>query len=213
MNKNIRDFLNSDMTESEFYNLSKEDLINLKEYLLQMKSKDKEFMDLVKEPVNSMKEKISWIDDIAFDASQNKTTGDYSFTTIWIFPKEGEHLIVESDRESGFYKDIADKIPTMYLLNKNIRTRVKRQDALDFLQEELYLIDHFGRGFYDGLLYPKKSVSGNFEIGYTPKLGMYVWNDSELVTDYLEKKIKRYDKPHIKDNEKEKVLTKIQIKK
>ena len=50
MKQIIRDFLNSDMTESEFYNLSKDNLINLKDYLLQLKSKDEQFIYLIKNP-------------------------------------------------------------------------------------------------------------------------------------------------------------------
>ena len=34
MEEKVRDFLNSDLCEADYFNLSKEDLINLKEYLI-----------------------------------------------------------------------------------------------------------------------------------------------------------------------------------
>ena len=39
------------MIESDFYNLPKEDLITLKEYLLKFRTKDKELLDLIKDQV------------------------------------------------------------------------------------------------------------------------------------------------------------------
>ena len=72
---------------------------------------------------------------------------------------------------------------------------------------------YIGRAFYDGLLYRKKSVSGDFDVLYTPNIGMSVWSDHELLADYLVRKMKAYNKPYLKEDEKDKVLTRIQIKK
>ena len=212
MKEITRSFLNSDMVESDFYNLPKKDLINLRDYILQLQEKDKEFMDLVREPVSSMKTKCSWIDDVAFDGRQIESTGEYYSSSIWLFPTEGHNLITKLDRDDKIYKDIADKIPTIYRLNKTIRTQIKRQGELKNIQDELHDIDQIGREFYDGLLYRKKSISGDFDMLYTPNIGMYVFNDDELVADYLVRKMRSYDKPYLKGTNKRKILTRIQVK-
>ena len=213
MKKNIRDFLNSDMIESDFYNLPKEDLICLRDYLLQFKAKDVEFMNLIKEPLSLMKEKCSWIDDVAFSALQIESTGKYFNSSVWLFPTKGNNLIVSTDKENDVFKDITEKIYGIYLLNNNIRMQVKRQKELKMIQEELHEIDKIGRTYYDGLLYSQKSVSGYFDVSYTPNIGMHVWSDDELLAEYLVRKMKVYDRPYLKEEDKDKVLSRIQIKK
>ena len=212
MKQIIRDFLNSDMTESEFYNLSQDNLINLKDYLLQLKSKDEQFIYLIKNPYNSMKEKCNWIDNIAFSAIQIKSTGDYYQSSIWLLPTKGNNIITKINKERKVYKDIADKIPKIYLVNKNIKTQIERQEDLKNIQEELHEIDQIGRKYYDGLLYPQKSISENFKMYYTPNIGMSLYSDNQLLANYYIRQMKEYDKPYLNNEEKNKILTRIQIK-
>ena len=82
MNKVLCDFINSDLTESEYFGLTKDKLITLKDYLLSMREKDKEFKELIKEPLDSMKDKCGWISSVGYNLLQQKTTGEYISSTI-----------------------------------------------------------------------------------------------------------------------------------
>lgn len=212
MEKNICDFLNSSLTESEYYNSSMEDLISLKDYLLKLKAKDKEFLDLIKEPVTSMKEKCSWIGDVAFDALQKESTGKYLLSSIWLIPADGEHLIAHLGEGMDGYKDLAVKIPRIYMMGRRIKTHIRRQDDLKYVQDELHEIDKVGRSFYDGILHPQKSISENFNILYTPNVGMSVWTNDELVANYFVRQMELSDKPYLSEENKDQVLTRIQVK-
>ena len=180
--------------------------------MLRLREKDKEFLELVSEPVNSMKEKCNWIDDIAFNALQREETGKFVQSSVWLFPSEGHHLIVHRDKENKEYRYIAPKMPNVYLVNKSVRQLVKRIDELKNIQDELHEIDLMGRNFYDGLLYTKKSVSENFDICYTPNMRVSLWADYQLLANYSARPMKSYNKPYLNVEEKEKVLTKIEIK-
>ena len=215
MNKVLCDFINSDLTESEYFGLTKDELITLKDYLLSMREKDKEFKELIKEPLDSMKDKCGWISSVGYNLLQQKTTGEYISSTIYLFPVTGRRQIVHKSFWSDEYKDIAEKFTKIYLLNKEIRDEYKRQKDLPFIQDELREIDEMGQLVYDGLLYPRDTVSENFEIFYTPNIGMevYVPSDYNSLAYYYVRNMKIYDKPLIDDKQKEKVLTKIQLKK
>ena len=214
MEQIAHDFLNSGKTEAEFFNLPKENLIDLKEYLLQMKAKDKEFMVLINEPFISMKEKCPWIGDVAFKFLQNELP-EKSSSSVWLFPINGERLIAMRDRENGYYGDITihSSSPLHLLLSKNTRIHIKRKEELASIQKELRVIDEIGRSYYDGLLYPQKSISGYFAVSYIPNMGMSIWasNYIDLIATFLSKEIKIYNKPYFSEEEKDKVLTKIQI--
>ena len=211
MKKEVYNFLESDKTEADFFNLSKEDLINLRDYLIGLKAMDVAFLDSVEGLVNEMKEKCPWIEDIAFDGIQDERNEGYVFTSIWIFPTEGKNLIVFRDK-NGYYRDLSERMPLLYLVDKGNRELVRRQKELDLIQKELYEIDELGCEFYDGLLDHKKSVSGNFTIAHTPNIGITVWSDSDLLANYYDKEIKSYDKEYLSEEDKEMVLSRIQMK-
>ena len=211
MEQIIHEFLNNDLTEAEFFNLSAEDLITLKEYLLDMRNKDEEFKELIEKPLNSMKDKCGWINSIGYFVMNKKTTGEYILSSISLFPVDGNTMIVDKT-DSGEYKSLADRIPKIYLLNNNIRTEYYRQKELVYIQDELREIDQKGRSFYGDLLGTQESVSGNFSVSYRPNLTMNLWADGELLANYPVRKMKEYDKPYLNETEKNKVLTKVQIR-
>ena len=217
MNKVIVDFLNSGLNESEFFNLSSEDLITLKEYLIEMRAKDKEFMELIKEPLDSMKDKCCWIKTIGYDVLYQDLTGEYIMSSIKLFPVEGRQLTVHKKFDSDKYTNLAERFPKFYLLNKGIRTENDRSKELPYIQDELGEIDQIGISFYKGLLGSRQSVSENFGIAYRPNVTMdvYTMDDvhyDELLARYPVRKMKEYEKPYLDEEEKNKVLTKIQVR-
>ncbi len=218
MNKVIVDFLNSGLTESEYFNLSSEDLITLKEYLIEMRDKDKEFMELIKEPLDSMKDKCGWINTIGYDVLHQSSTGEYIMSSIKLIPVEGRNLTVHKKIDSDKYTNLAEGFPKFYLLNRGIRIENERSKELPYIQDELSEIDQIGISFYKGLLGSKLSVSGNFGISCHPNVTMDVYamdgvHYDELLSRYPVRKMKEYEKPYLGEEEKSKVLTKIQIKK
>lgn len=213
MEKDIYTFLNSDLTEAEYYHLSKDNLINLKDYLLEMREKDKEFRNIVKEPIEAIKEKCNWLQDIGFDSLQKPETGEYLESSIWLFTVNGHNIIVHKKFENNKYVGLGEKLPVIYLVSGKNREFVKRQKELANIQEELEIIDSVGHSFYDGLLYSKDTISKNFHASYTPGLGMTLWENTnyELIASFYERKIKEYNKAYFNNDNKGKVLTKIQF--
>ena len=212
MEKNIKAFINSGQTEADFFHLSNGDTITLGDYIQQRKEKDAEFLKLVKEPIQSMKKKCSWLDDISFNGLQQNHTKDFLMTSIWLFPTSGTPLITHVDKDSGEFLDLAERVPKIYLLRKSVRELVRRQKDLPMIQKELHDIDEAGCEFYVDALYPQTSISGHFHAHPKPNMGVYVFADDESLANFFVRPMKVYDKPFLSDSEKNKVLTKIQMK-
>ena len=212
MKKSIKEFINSGLVESDFYHLEEKDLIALKEYLLELKSKDEEFKKLISAPATSVKEKCDWVDEIGFDSLQF-SNGEYISSMVRLFGKEYGDMLAELDPQTGTYRDFFQNPPIIYLAFKSVRKRLERQKDLPLIQDELLEIDETGRQVYNGILNCKKSVSGNFDIVYTPQIGLTVWNDDALLAAYLERKLPPYNRIHLKDVDQAKTLTRIQLKK
>ena len=215
MNKVLWDFINSDLTEADYFGYSKDDLITIKDYFLSMQKKDEEFKKLIKEPLDSMKDKCGWINDLGYTMLQQSETGEYISSALYLFPNEGKNLIIRKRYDSDDYTELAEKFPKFYLFNKAIRERYERQKEIPLIQDELREIDKIGQSFYDGQLHAKNSVSEIFQIYYVPNMRMEVYlpSDQEVMAYYHINKMKEYDKPLLNEEQKEKVLTKIQIRK
>ena len=214
----IKDFLNGELTESEFFGLPKEDLISLKEYLELLKEKDVKYQSLIKEQFDSIKKKCDWIAKVGFGSLQLEATGQYQNSWLNLFANDGIDLSVSLANGAGEYVDLA-KIPNLYLLRRSSRVRSNRQKELSIIQDELHVIDEVGRNLYDGALYPKKSISGSFTANYSPELGIDLFCDNDeysnvLIARYYDRTGKYYDRPVLNDAaKKEKLLTRIQIRK
>ena len=213
----IRDFLNSELTESDFFGLSKEDLISLKEYLELLIEIDAKYQSLIKEQFDSIKKKCDWIERVGFASSQQETTGKYLKSWLNLFATDGINLSASLTNGDVEYIDLA-RIPSIYLLSKRNRIRSNRQEELSLIQNELHEIDEVGRKLYDGTLYPQKTISDYFTIDYTPELGIDLFGNNDeysndLIARYYKRSDKYYDKPILNDEvKKEKLLTRIQIK-
>lgn len=217
MDKVIVDFLNSGLTESEFFNLSSEELLSLKEYLIGMRVKDKEFMELIKEPLDSMKNKCGWINTIGYDVLHQDSTGEYITSSINLFPVEGRVLTIHKKFDSDEYTNLAEGFPKFYLFNRGIKTENERSKELPYIQDELGEIDQIGISFYKGLLESRQSVSGKFGIAYHPNVTMDVYtmdgvHYDELLARFPVRKMKEYEKPYLDEKENNKILTKIQVR-
>ena len=191
MEKKIQEFIRSGQTEADFFHLSNGDTITLGDYIQQRKEKDAEFLKLVKEPIQSMKKKCSWLGDISFNGLQQHHTKDFLMTSIWLFPTSGTPLIAHVDKDSGQFLELAERVPKIYLLRKSVRA---------------------GCDFYVDALYPQTSISGHFHAHPKPNMGVYVFTDDESLANFFVRPMKVYDKPYLSDSEKNKVLTKIQMK-
>ena len=142
----IKEFLDSDLTESEFFNLPKEDLMSLKDYLEVCREQDAKFRGLIEKPFSSIQDKCDWIQRIGFGSLQNDDAV-YLMSWLNLFAADGIDLSVSL--KNGEYKDLA-QIPTLYLLNKKSRILLDRQEDLYFIQDELHELDEVGRDVFSG---------------------------------------------------------------
>ena len=207
----IKEFLSSDLDESEFFEVSKKDSISLDEYRQKMIDLDRKFQKMARFEVESIKRKCGWVDAIWFESLQDKKTGEFFLPTLHVFSKDGKDISSFEEIDGSF--DFSAKFPKLFLINPNIRRNIERRKNIQKCQSELKEIDLIGKEVYEGKLYDRKSVSDNFKAVYRPDSGLYLFNsNSDNITAYLKENRKNYDKPLAKDKDKDKLLRKILIK-
>lgn len=108
-------------------------------------------------------------------------------------------MIANYNNSNGRYEDLTKNVPKVYLLSGKVRKHLTRQKDIDFIQEELLEIENVGRNIYIDVLRPISSISGNFKIYYTPHFGLRIYNDYDLIANYLNCSKKRKEKEFLKD--------------
>ena len=212
MKEQVKNFLNTTLTETEYYSLPKENLITLKEYLLQLKDKDNIFQTAIQEQFQSIKKKCVWLNAISFGGLINES-GNYVITAIYLYSKDGIDLIANYNHLSDRYEDLTKNVPKVYLLSGKVRKHLSRQKDIDLIQEELREIENVGRNVYIDVLRPISSISNNFQIYYTPHVGLSIYNEDDLIADYLNCSKKSKEKEYLKEKDsKEKLLRRILVK-
>lgn len=212
MKEQVKNFLNTTLTETEYYSLPKENLITLKEYLLQLRDKDNIFQTAIQEQFQSIKKKCVWLNAISFGGLINES-GNYVITAIYLYSKDGIDLIANYNHLSDRYEDLTKNVPKVYLLSGKVRKHLSRQKDIDLIQEELREIENVGRNIYIDVLRPISSISNNFQIYYTPHVGLSIYNEDDLIADYLNCSKKSKEKEYLKEEDpKEKLLRRILVK-
>ena len=213
MNEEIKLFLNCDLNEADYFSLSKDNLLTLKDYLLQFKDKDNDFTSSIQSQFESIKEKCSWVTSISFGGYIHKD-GIYGITSIYLNSEDGIDLVAEYNKKTNRYEGLIkeDKVPQIYLISRKIRKLLLRQKDINIIQDELREIERIGRDIYIDVLFPINSASENFQICYVPHTGLYVYDHHVLIAKYLMCKPKHVEKEFLRDNvKKEKLLRKILI--
>ena len=192
--------------------MPKENLITLKEYLLQLKDKDNDFQTAIQEQFQSIKKKCSWLNAISFGGLIHEI-GNYELTAIYLYSKDGIDLIAKYNHSNDRYEDLTRNVPKIYLLNRKVRKHLSRQKDIDLIQAELREIENIGRNIYRDVLRPISSISNNFQIHYTPHFGLSIYNDYDLIANYLNCSEKSKEKEYLKEEDpKEKLLRRILVK-
>ena len=217
MKEIVHEFLKSDLTESEFFGLSKNNLINLKEYLLLLKLKDDDFRNMTQRQLASMKKKCDWLKEISFHGLQSSSTGEYIKLSVGIrlYANDGNDLFAMFDEKTNSYVGSfkGNELPKIYLISKKVRNDIKRQDDFKLITDELHEVEEIGKMIYYGWLYLKRdSISDNFQIYNTPSLGISLLSGNALLANYFERNIKYYEKPYLVEDAKKRMLTKVQLK-
>ena len=212
MKDSVLKFIESEYDEADYFDLSKEDLISLKDYLSILKEKSEKFKNLVKEPTCLIKEKCSWVRDMGYSSLQNPLLKNNNQTGIYLFAVDNIDLIALSD-ETGKYEEISKQIPMLYLIRNKSRLVARRQNDLNLIQDELRDIDLIGKSIFDKDDYDKESISGHFVLSYMPNIDLSLWSYNDLIIDFKERQMNLYNKPYLYSENKNKVLNRIQFKK
>lgn len=211
--KIIKDFIDSDLDESEFFGVSKDNSITLEEYHEIMDDHDYRFQKMAQFEVESIKEKCPWVKEVWFQSMQYKKTGEFFLSNIHLFTIDNEEISVHRDNKTNVYSNEVE-FPFFCLFNKAVKLYLERSQELYKIQRELKEIESIGKEIYNNKLHDKLSVSDNFKAIYRPDGGLYLFtaNHSELVTAFLKPSVKNYDKPITKEND-ARALKKILLKK
>ena len=184
----------------------------MEEYLLKLKEKDNDFQLTIENELQSIKKKCNWLTTIDFGGLIN-SFGDYTLTAIYLHSKDGIDLIVRYNNINSKYEDLTSNVPKIYLLSEKVKKHLLRQKDIDYIQEELSEIEKIGRNIYKDVLAPIASISKNFEIYYTPNIGLSIYSDYDLIANYLNHPRNFKEKEFLKDEKsKEKLLKRILIK-
>ena len=210
MKKNIYNFLDSEQDEAEYFSLSKEELINLKEFLNILKTKEETFINSIKSEEDSIKEKCDWVDHILFTGVQFKGKENLFFSTIRLL---GQNTYLEA-----YYNEQSDKyityprfLPKCICFNKYLKDRKEQIGSLKNIQEELSNIDIIGKDVFDGYL-SNRSASGKFEIEFLPFEGVALNSKFKTLAFFGDRKPKYIFEEGLDDETKEKALNKILIR-
>ena len=207
MNNIAKSFLESGLSEVEYFDLKEKKTVGLGEYLDEVHALDKEFHAAIKDQEKSIKEKFEWAQGLEFNGVQ-LDNGEYYHSGVNLFLTDGGRIIADSEKNKKL------EVPGILRISKKVRNHIIWQEDLDKIQTELREIGEIGRKMYNGYVCTRKSISGTFNITYIPGARLDVWNDYELVTGYIEREWTPYNKPEIKNKEeKQKILTKIQLEK
>lgn len=217
MDARMVNFLNSSKDEAEFFGLSRGNTITLEEYYDWLRSIDGSFRYNAHTEVASMKRKLDWLDEVAFDGFQLSNNREWSHTSIRLFTKDGEELWAHFNPEIEKYEGGVQNVPKIYLISKRVRTELQRQEELEKVQRELEEIEKIGRQIYDGKLEFRKSISEKFEMTYRPSVVMDVWYDPDyehiLISSFYEPNRRRFDIPYLSETSNYKIKKKLLLKK
>lgn len=103
MKEEIKFFLNCDLDEANYYSLLRENLVTLREYLLQLKGKDNDFKFAIQEQFQSIKKKCNWL------------------TAIYLYSKDGIDLIASYNNINNRYEDLTKNVSKIYLLSGKLK--------------------------------------------------------------------------------------------
>lgn len=211
MQEQVKRFLKTDLTEAEFYSLDEENIIAIKNYLLQLKEIDSKFQLAIQKQVQSIKEKCSWVKTVYFDGLINENNF-YSITSIHLYSEDSVDLIVQYNETNDKYEEITRDIPKIYFISKKVKEHQLRKNELNLIQQELREIEVIGRNIYKKTLKPISSISKNFNIWYSPRAGLSIYNEFDLIANYSNSDKKQKEKEYFKDaDSKEQLLSKIMI--
>lgn len=151
----LKQFINSDATEIEFYGLSKEDFISLKEYMQLLKSKKQNFFNKIEEPLSSIKSKMPEVIDI-------KPEFDRNSSIKIICQNPNADIILNKDR-SGWYAKNGHIVENLSFMIRKKFMMKEEQIERGIIDEELdFIKELYEENFSD--MINKESASERFNI-------------------------------------------------
>lgn len=211
MEKVIKDFIKSDSTESEFFGLSKDNLIDLKEYLINLSILDEEFEKQSKSQRDSIKKKCDWVKTLYFNSLKmdSKGNNDYKMMELVAIDDVNIHAVFNKGTNQ-FEKNYHDLFVNRF--NKSKCALIcSRQEDLFLIQSELKEASEIGEEVYKDLTTTIDSVSGNFEVWTTPFDGIFVSYKDTILASFDKRRKNKNSKTYLNDKNKTKILKMIQV--
>ena len=157
MQEQVKKFLNSDLTEKEYYSVEEDNAVTLKEYLVQLHDIDNEFQSAIKEQFNLIAQKCNWLKSIYFDGLMLDNDA-YNMISIYLDSKDGIDIIAKYNSSTEKYEELVKNTPKIYLLSKKFKKKISRMEDLELIQNELREIENIGRNLY------KDDLIANYEV-------------------------------------------------
>ncbi len=212
MKKAISNFFDSELDEADFFNLDKNSLISLREYIEFLKRQEISFQEAISDELLSIKDKCEWVENIKFWGLQFKTDDRFIVSSVKI-DGLGTHLDMYYNKARDKYLPCPRQLPKALCLTKHARINKERAQSLELIQPEISSIDSIGQELFNGLI-QRDSVSGKFEINYEPFEGVYLYNGLNTLAVYGDIRDRyRENDIYLNNEEQKEVLRKVLIKK
>ena len=127
MQEQVKKFLNSDLTEKEYYSVEEDNAVTLKEYLVQLHDIDNEFQSAIKEQFNLIAQKCNWLKSIYFDGLMLDNDA-YNMISIYLDSKDGIDIIAKYNSSTEKYEELVKNTPKIYLLSKKFNKKEKNRN-------------------------------------------------------------------------------------
>lgn len=211
MEKVIKDFIKSDSTESEFFGLSKDNLIDLKEYLINLSILDEEFEKQTKSQRDSIKKKLDWVINLYFQSLKDKEDEQRKNKMMELVSKDGVDVYTVFNPSTNTFDKYYHDLYVYRHDKEKCRLINSRQEDLLLIQTELKESCEIGEEVYKDVTKIKDSISGKFEVWATPFNGIFIVSDDTIIADFDKGRTKKKSRTYLNDKSKEKILTMVQL--
>ena len=208
----FRDFLDSDLDEATYFNLNKDNLITLKDYLLDLEERFFYYESEILGDKIKIMERYPKIKNLRYSMSGKELrfdVGNSSFNLVKLLSPEGHYQVVLEDCFESMlieeikcfkYRNLGKQfVPQLDHIKENSLKYFDKTNVLDSISSVFTLKDHYFQSFIYCNNYPLFS--------YDRRDGRVDEYTYEVFPEYYDEK----EKLSLQD--KQKLLTKIQIKK
>ena len=208
MEKIIKEFIQGNKTESEFFELTKDNLMDLREYLIYLTILDEEFEKKTKSQSDSIKKKCDWVKALYFNSLKLHEETDNKMMEL--VAKDNINIYTVFNKSTDMFEKYYHDLYVYRHSKKKCTLVNQRQEDLILIQSELKESCEIGEEVYKDVKAISKSISGNFDVWASPFDGIFVSTEDDIIASFDKGRSKK-SKTYLNDKNKAKILRMVQL--